>query len=75
MEARILLKVDVTFLLIVVIFLGFKVFNTFLVPKINKGGLLRICFHSRHIPTIQRATKNNKYLIFYKGANKAPLGV
>jgi hypothetical protein len=30
-----------------------------------------VCSHSRHIPTTQGATKNNKYLIFHKGANKA----
>jgi hypothetical protein len=34
---------------------------------------LRICSHSRHILTVQGDTKNNKYLVFHKGANKSPL--
>jgi hypothetical protein len=32
---------------------------------------LRVCSHSRHIPTAQGMTQNSKYLIFHKGANKA----
>jgi hypothetical protein len=32
---------------------------------------LRICSHSRHIPIVQGETKNNKYLVYHKGANKA----
>jgi hypothetical protein len=34
-----------------------------------------ICFYSRHILTVEGETKNNKYLIFHKGANKARMRV
>jgi hypothetical protein len=30
-----------------------------------------MCSHSRYIPRVEGTTKNSKYLIFHKGANRA----